>query len=90
MFYFQFGVIILVFLILVLNLLFILRKFRKTELTLYLLVPLCLFTIGFSLRLTFSQKIIDLGFFFTEISSVWLYVLFVLALLLGQIKYWKI
>jgi len=41
------------------------------------------------MRLLPTEEIVDLGFFFTEVSNMYLYVLFVLALLLGQLKYWK-
>lgn len=89
MVFIQLAVEIFVFLVLTLSLILILRKFGRGDLFIYLLLPLILFVTGFSMRLTTNSEIIDLGFFFTEISSVWLYVLFVLALLLGQIKYWK-
>lgn len=89
MFIFQINLEILVFFVLVLALLKILIKFGREDLFVYLVIPLSLFLIGFSMRLSSNEPIVNLGFFFTEISSIWLYVLFVLALLLGQIKYWK-
>lgn len=89
MLFFQFVIAGFVFLLLFLFLLLILKKFNRKDLFPYLFLPVVLFTTGFYMRLNSNSKIIDLGFFFTEISSIWLYVLFVLALLLGQIKYWK-
>lgn len=53
------------------------------------IIPL-LFTIGFTLRLTTDKSSIDLGYFFTEISYLFTYLLFTAALILGQKKYWKV
>ncbi len=89
MFFLQLATEILIFIILDISLFLLLKKFNRKDLFLYLCMPLALFTIGFTMRLTSNQDNINLGFFFTEISSIWLYVMFVLALLLGQIKYWK-
>lgn len=89
MFLLQLTTEVFVFIVLILVLILILKKFNRKDLFLYLSLSLILFTIGFSMRLSGKTEIIDLGFFFTEISSIWLYTLFVLALLLGQIKYWK-
>ena len=54
------------------------------------LLPLFSFAIGFSLRLTGDKFLIDTGYFFTDFSSLFVYVLFVVALVFGQLKYWKI
>jgi len=89
MFYFQLVIEGLVFFTLALFLVLILRKFERKGLMAYFLLPLVLFVIGFTMRLNSNSEIIDMGFFFTEISNVWLYVLFTLFLLLGQIRYWK-
>ncbi len=79
----------LVLAVLTLVLVIILKKFNRRDLFIYLFIPLFFFTIGFTMRLSGQTPVVDLGFFFTEMSSIWLYLLFVLALLLGQIKYWK-
>ncbi len=89
MFYRQLSVLMLILLVLVLSLLFLTRKFGRKDLFCYLLLPLVIFVIGFSLRLTSNEGLIDLGFYFTEIAYIFLTILFVLALLLGQVKYWK-
>jgi len=49
-----------------------------------------IFTIGFSLRLSKNQNIIDMGYFMTDISFLFIEILFTIALILGQMKYWKI
>lgn len=89
MFYLQLTTEIFVLTILTLILIIILKKFDRKDLFIYVFIPLIFFTIGFTMRLSEQVSIVNLGFFFTEISSIWLYVLFVLALLLGQIRYWK-
>ena len=52
--------------------------------------PLFTFLVGFSLRLTGIDKLVDLGFFFTELSTIFVTILFTLCLYLGQVKYWKL
>jgi hypothetical protein len=54
-----------------------------------LFLALIIFSIGFSLRLTDQEKLVGFGFFMTEISFLFVNVLFTAALLLGQLKYWK-
>ena len=68
-----------------------LRKFRTVK-QIYTLVilPLLLFVIGFSMRLSNEKDFIDLGFFFTDFSFLFVYLMFAISFLLGQIKYWKI
>lgn len=55
----------------------------------FLLFPLWLFGIGFIMRLSGQRPVIDLGFFFTDISGLFVSVLFATFLFLGQLKYWK-
>lgn len=55
-----------------------------------LFAVLVLFTVGFGLRLSKQENLIDFGFFFTEISYLFTYVIFTSCLILGQKKYWKI
>ena len=81
--------IITTFILLSLVLALLIKKFHRKDLFLYLEIPLIFFAIGFLMRINQNLKIIDLGFFFTDISYLYLNILFVLALLLGQIKYWK-
>ena len=72
---------------------FILWTFRKfnvsMKLSVYFILPLSFFCIGFLMRLSLNQGLIDLGFFFTESSVMFLTVLFSIALFLGQLKYYK-
>lgn len=68
-----------------------LEKFevRKRSLLTFL-SPFFLFTVGYYLRLTGTRKLIDIGFFFTDSSYLFVYILFTVFLMLGQLKYWKI
>lgn len=52
--------------------------------------PLLTYVVGFTLRLSGNKEFIDLGYFFTEFSTIFVTILFSLCLYLGQIKYWKI
>ena len=85
----QIMFLLLILLLLTLELLFILKKFKRSDLFPYLLFPLLIFVIGFCLRLSNNQEKVDLGFYLTEVSYIFLTMLFVLALFLGQLKYWK-
>jgi len=68
----------------------LIRKFSsKAPLKAVVLFPLLSFVIGFSLRLSGPEEIIDLGFFFTDFSFLFVYILFTIALLLGQLRYWE-
>ncbi len=53
-------------------------------------IPLVLFVIGFTLRISGNNLLIDLGYFFTEFTALFVSTLFVIFLCVGQIKYWKI
>jgi len=64
-------------------------KVKKFYVALFLL-PIFSFAIGFSLRLTSEKFLIDIGFFFTDFSFLFVYLLFAIALILGQLRYWKI
>ena len=55
-----------------------------------LFLPLFIFSVGFAFRLSDIKQLVDFGFFFTEISYLFTYLLFTAALILGQKKYWKI
>ena len=82
------SALLTIFIFLALN---FLRDFGiKKEKVLIFIVPLLTFTIGFSLRLTHNQSLIDLGFFFTELSTIFVTILFTLCLYLGQVKYWRV
>lgn len=53
------------------------------------LFPFIVFPVGFSLRLTGIQEMIDTGFFLTDFSFLFVYLLTGMSLVLGQLKYWK-
>ncbi len=72
-----------------LNLLLADFKVKKRRLVVFAF-PLLTYAAGFSLRLTSVKELIDLGFFFTEFSTIFVTVLFSLCLYLGQVKYWKV
>jgi hypothetical protein len=74
-------------LILMLN--FLSRFKVKKSVVLTILFPLAVFTAGFSLRLTGAREIVDMGFFLTDFSFLFTYLLFASSFVLGQLKYWK-
>lgn len=53
-----------------------------------LLLPLIIFPAGFFLRLTAVKELADIGFFLTEFSFLFVYVIFAASLVLGQLRYW--
>jgi len=61
----------------------------KREYFLLFIFPLFIFTLGFSMRLTEIKSMVGLGFFFTDFSFLFVYLLFAIALMLGQLRYWK-
>lgn len=67
----------------------LLRNFGRLSYLEYFVAPMVTFCLGFILRLNSKQEIIDLGFFLTDISFLLVYTIFSIAILLGQIKYWK-
>jgi hypothetical protein len=70
---------------------YLMKKFKlRLSLKSLLFFPLVVFVIGFSLRLSESKPVIDTGYFMTEFTYVFIYLIFAMAVLLGQLKYWKI
>jgi succinate dehydrogenase hydrophobic anchor subunit len=70
---------------------YLMKKFKlRLSLKSLLFFPLIIFVIGFSLRLSESKLVIDTGYFMTEFTYVFIYLIFAMAVLLGQLKYWKI
>jgi len=81
-------VLLLVFVFL-LNLLLTDFKVKKRRLVVFAF-PLLTYATGFTLRISGVKELIDLGFFFTEFSTIFVTVLFSLCMYLGQVKYWKL
>lgn len=76
--------------IVILRLLFnLLRRFERRDLVVYTSIPIALFSLGFIMRLSKKELIIDCGFFLTEISFLLIYSIFAITFVLGQIKYWE-
>jgi len=70
--------------------LIIFKKFgRKLREGIFFICPILIFSLGFLLRLSEKEELIDLGYFLTGISVLFLSVLFAIFLFLGQLKYWK-
>lgn len=68
-----------------------LKKFKQNKTTYILAIsPLAAFTTGFTMRLSGIKDWIDIGFFLTEFSYLFVWALFVLCAVLGQLKYWKV
>ena len=61
---------------------------KKSFLSLFLV--LVMFGLGFSLRLCKTKEIIDFGYFLTDISFLFTYIIFTVALILGQKRFWKV
>lgn len=71
-------------------LIYLLRIFtKKKNLILIVLFPVVVFGIGYTLRLSSVKEGVDLGFFFTDFSFLFVYLVFAMAFLLGQIRYWR-
>ncbi len=67
------------------------RKFNKDlRISLLFIIPLAVFSLGFAFRLTAKPVVVDLGFFLTDFSELFVSILFAVCLILGQIRYWKI
>ena len=62
---------------------------RDLKIALLFIIPLLFFSLGFVLRMSAKPLIVDLGFFLTEFSSLFVSILFAMCLLLGQLKYWE-
>lgn len=62
----------------------------KSKKAVIFVFPLIIYSLGFYLRMTGDKNLIDLGFFFTELTTVFTTILFSICLYLGQIKYWKV
>ncbi len=68
-----------------------LKRFNIGKIFLTLVMfPVTAFSIGFTLRLTGDKNLIDTGYFLTEYSLIFTYLIFASCCLLGQVKYWKI
>jgi len=68
----------------------LLRKFKQSlKMALFFVIPLFVFSLGFIFRLSESSWVVDLGFFLTEFSGLFVSILFSVCLSLGQLKYWK-
>jgi hypothetical protein len=71
-------------------LLTVFRIFQVRErLLIVFLAPIVYFCTGFLMRLSASKELIDAGFFLTDFAFLFVYLLFALSLMLGQLKYWK-
>ena len=81
--------ILLVIFVALLNLLLADFKLKKRQLIVFIF-PLLTYAVGFTLRLSDNKEFVDLGFFFTEFSTIFVTILFSLCLYLGQVKYWNI
>ncbi|MFH1977968.1 MAG: hypothetical protein ABIJ92_01430 [Candidatus Aenigmatarchaeota archaeon] len=89
-YFMQLGIELIVTGIAVLLMLNFLGRFKIQKSLIYTLVfPFLLFTVGFSLRLSGSQSMIDMGYFFTDFSFLFTYLLFGSSFVLGQLRYWK-
>jgi len=89
MFYFQAIVVALSSLLFGYLLFRLLKKFNRQDVYIYFIVPIFMYGLGFIMRLSDNEKLINLGYFFTEGTFVVIYIVFSISFLLGQLKYWK-
>ena len=82
------GVSVIVLLLMVSLALFHRRFTRAARPFFILYLCLALYAVGFALRLTGTQTLIDFGYFLTEGSHLFATLVFTAALILGQEKYW--
>lgn len=86
----QSGIILIIGVTYLITIYLFCRNFIKDKSIILLLnLPVLLFITGYFLRINGSKWEIDLGYFMTDSSSIFLYALFTGSLILGQIKYWK-
>ncbi|NCO11166.1 hypothetical protein CO038_00330 [Candidatus Pacearchaeota archaeon CG_4_9_14_0_2_um_filter_39_13] len=75
----------------ILSLILFLSRFRiSIKLFHPLIMIVLIFSTGFCMRLSESQRVVDLGYFFTDLSFLFTYILFTATLILGQKKYWRV
>ncbi len=90
MVFFQIAVISFLVLLYSYLLIEIFRKFNiKIRNTYFFIIPLGVFSIGFVLRLNSDINFVNLGYYLTDFTGLFVSVLFTTFLLLGQLKYWK-
>ncbi len=79
------------FLVYLFVLVFLVKSFnpKLIKYCLALVIPLLLFTLGFIMRVSNNKPLVDLGYFLTESAGLFVYIIFALTFLLGQLKYWK-
>jgi hypothetical protein len=85
----QLGLILLCCLGLGVLIFMLLKKFGRTDLAIYYFAPVFMYCLGFGLRLSGIGWLVDIGYFFTDGALIAIYLVFSIAMLLGQIKYWK-
>jgi len=74
---------------------FLIRSFAKDfslnlrKLAIFIF-PLVNYIIGFTLRISGNGELVDIGYFFTEFTTLFVTILFSLCIYFGQIKYWRI
>jgi hypothetical protein len=54
----------------------------------WFILPLFVYCLGYTLRLSENSKIIDIGFLLCDTTSIFVSLIFAFILVLGQIKYW--
>ncbi|MFA6437281.1 MAG: hypothetical protein WC242_03890 [Candidatus Paceibacterota bacterium] len=70
--------------------LIIFKKFKRNiKESIIFICPIMFFGLGFLLRFSGKEDLVDLGFLLTELSVLFLSVLFAVFLFLGQLRYWK-
>lgn len=66
------------------------RRFSRANfLPVMLTFPIIIFSTGYVMRIYGEKVVVDLGYFLTESASMFVYVIFAGAVVLGQMRYWK-
>jgi hypothetical protein len=91
MLFFQIAVIGILVLLYSCLLVVIFRKFGlKTKDACFFIVPLIIYSVGFVLRVNHNIDVVNLGYYLTDFTGLFVTVLFTSFLLFGQLKFWKI
>ncbi len=89
MIYLQYFLIVFGFTVYLILIIKLLEHFGRKDMALYFVSPIFLYCLGFALRLSGEKSFIDIGYFFTDSTSLIIYTIFSAMLVLGQLKYWK-
>lgn len=62
---------------------------RGGDLIIYFITPLLIYSGGYMLRFSGNKPLINIGYYMTDYSFMFVYTIFAISILLGQLRYWK-